>query len=829
MLTLGACLLCLLASVAMSWIESLSIPGAGSLWSLSRLSVVHEVVVLAACVAATWRGVEGGRWLAVAVMLLMFVRGAILSIVLGMSSASGAAGVLAAGSACLAAALVLWFSEGVGDFINRRLPSEVSADWDGVIKELVSAAAPRASLGSDARPPVSAEALLEGARKRRFWGTLSLAGIGFALLVSAALLAAFAVGTAAFLSSAQRDLAERSNEAIHATASAGNPIGALIASAIMAIGMTLGAMMLSILGALGLAFGYVVFFVAPFAATLPLTFPLAVSWTRPARFLLLRPFHRRNLTTGLVRFLRRHVVDFGHTYTLADTTLKVPWYVRVPALLGQVSLFSFRFRKIRHPAHVYRACRALRRTRLRNMNWLVSIDKVFALACSDAAWRAVVSRLLGEVDLVFIDMTGIRENVIWEVEQCIRLGKLDRVILVVDEQEREVAERALKGLFGGGAYSRELLAYDSTGARDEGSAAAVIARALAENGGPGAFPPPPLPAPRRDKLRLRTLRRGLIAFGVIGVILFITRVILGPPPALPVTSLIPLDGAMSVDLSADGASAITGGGDGNVRRIDVVAAREMGAPMKVTDSRVTAVALSPDGALLAARDWDGRTTVWELSSRRQVFESDERGMAESGSLSFRPDGRMLAVAMDLGGARLFPIPELSPATLLTAAATDRVAFAPDGTTLVAVSRWGSLAAFRIIDAAAERVASAEAPTIIDAMAIAPGGSRLATAHRDGIRIWDLTKGRLREERLRRTPHAVHDVAWGGSPPLLAWTTGEETYVETLAGDVVELAHPQAGERDRAWVFDIDMAEGGQRVVGVTTVGLAVWSLPSPLR
>lgn len=483
-----------------------------------------ELVFLAACVAAMSRGVEGGRWLAVVVMLVMFLQNLVLSLFELTSSSTAMWGFVAAG-VCLAAVFVLWFTEPVGDFLYRRLPLEASADWDGVMKDLAGAAAPGAPSSPPARPPVSADALLEGARKRRFWGRLSLLSVGSVLLISTALLVMMVVSTIGDVVEIRGGLDASVKESLHSVGSAsglGEGVARFVVALFVTEALAFIMIMLPILGAFALAFFYFAFFVAPFGFTLPLTFPLAMSWTRPARFLLLRPFHRRRLTAGLVRFLRRHVVSFGHTYTLADTTLKVPWYVRFPALLGQVSLLSFRFRKIRHPAHVYRACRALRRTRLRNMNWLLSLHKIFTLACSDMAWRAVVSRLLGEVDLVFIDVTGIRQNVVWEVEQCIRMGKIERMIFIVDEREREAAQRALAGV-AGGAISREMLLYDSTGARDTGHATAVIARALADNGGPGAFTPPALPPPWRDDLRRRTLRRGLIALAVVVAIALIAR------------------------------------------------------------------------------------------------------------------------------------------------------------------------------------------------------------------------------------------------------------------------------------------------------------------
>lgn len=89
---------------------------------------------------------------------------------------------------------------------------------------------------------------------------------------------------------------------------------------------------------------YVVVYVLPFVFTLPLSAPIIGLWQDPPTFLLLRPFHRGVLSKPMKRIARRDIAPFGHTYTLSDLDVSVPWYVRVPLVLGQFALFSFRLR-----------------------------------------------------------------------------------------------------------------------------------------------------------------------------------------------------------------------------------------------------------------------------------------------------------------------------------------------------------------------------------------------------------------------------------------------------------------------------------------------------
>ena len=95
---------------------------------------------------------------------------------------------------------------------------------------------------------------------------------------------------------------------------------------------------------------YLGFFFLPFMLTLPLSLGLAVFWARPRRFLMLRPFKNKETNRPLRRIIARSLAGFGHTYTLADSRIHVPLYIRIPILVGQLSFFAFHRRKVRKPA-----------------------------------------------------------------------------------------------------------------------------------------------------------------------------------------------------------------------------------------------------------------------------------------------------------------------------------------------------------------------------------------------------------------------------------------------------------------------------------------------
>jgi hypothetical protein len=191
------------------------------------------------------------------------------------------------------------------------------------------------------------------------------------------------------------------------------------------------------------AVSFVVFFCVPNAVTFPFASILARRWRDPRRFLLLRPFRRSRET----RVLRRTVLDrfavHGHVYTLADAALRVPWYRYVPFLLGQIYLFQFRQRVIRTEAQLAKLLDAVDRPYLRNLNWAASSTKVFPIACADAWWQRCVLGMLERIDIVVVDLTALRDAVLWEVEQLVARGLIDRTLFVVQATDEFHAKRWL--------------------------------------------------------------------------------------------------------------------------------------------------------------------------------------------------------------------------------------------------------------------------------------------------------------------------------------------------------------------------------------------------
>jgi hypothetical protein len=221
---------------------------------------------------------------------------------------------------------------------------------------------------------------------------------------------------------------------------------------------------------------YLALFGLPFVVALPVAGAIVLLWRDPPRILVLRPFNRRPLTRGLARLVDRDVARFGHIYSLADAELRVRWYVRVPFLLGQLALLSFRSRIITKPRQVRDLERATRRTWLRNINWCLSWRKFFAVATDDAHWQQVVELLVNRATVILIDLTEARPNVRWEIALIERLGLARRVVWVLRAGDPvEVLQHA-----GIQVEPDAVFRYDGKGSQDGAALRAAIAERVAE-------------------------------------------------------------------------------------------------------------------------------------------------------------------------------------------------------------------------------------------------------------------------------------------------------------------------------------------------------------
>jgi hypothetical protein len=218
---------------------------------------------------------------------------------------------------------------------------------------------------------------------------------------------------------------------------------------------------------------YVAIYIAPVLLTLPVVGPLIAHWTSPRRFLLLRTFNRGWPNQALRRIARRNVGPLGHAYTLSDADIKRPWTTKAPYLLGQFSLFSFRLRTIQTQEQVSRLERAINRTWLRNLNWCLSFNKLFPVVSTDAAWKSCVSRLIKASDAILIDVSELRQSVVWEIEECLAHGAAARLIFLL-RSGSTLDKDLLEEILGTSVDQERVFAFDNGGVQDRAAFRAAV-------------------------------------------------------------------------------------------------------------------------------------------------------------------------------------------------------------------------------------------------------------------------------------------------------------------------------------------------------------------
>ncbi|MFJ1600284.1 WD40 repeat domain-containing protein [Streptomyces sp. NPDC088261] len=214
----------------------------------------------------------------------------------------------------------------------------------------------------------------------------------------------------------------------------------------------------------------------------------------------------------------------------------------------------------------------------------------------------------------------------------------------------------------------------------------------------------------------------------------------------------------AVVFSPDGQSLATAQHESRARLWDLRTGRaRFTTPARPSSSSESALAFSPDGALLAVGGHSlGRVFLQDAVTGETLATLTERadpgqatkGSSNSakpynpvGSLAFSPDGTTLAAAGTDGKVCLWDVGARKVRAVLTAAATEggmSVAFSPDGRTLATGSPEGTV---RLWDPVTgyPRAALTGHTRIVTAVAFSPDGRTLASGSNDGtVRLWDAT-------------------------------------------------------------------------------------------
>jgi WD40 repeat protein len=157
--------------------------------------------------------------------------------------------------------------------------------------------------------------------------------------------------------------------------------------------------------------------------------------------------------------------------------------------------------------------------------------------------------------------------------------------------------------------------------------------------------------------------------------------------------------------------------------------------------RAHSVAFSPDGSQVAAGVYL-EVRLYDLDDYSLVRSIEHRHGVED--LAFSPDGEMLAAGQGVYGVRLSNVDDGAAVLDLHGGYEGRVAFAPDGETVITGNRDGLVWKWRVEDGEQLGEWSVENPENTRAVACSPTGDLVASGHYDGsVYLWDADDGALR--------------------------------------------------------------------------------------
>ena len=176
-----------------------------------------------------------------------------------------------------------------------------------------------------------------------------------------------------------------------------------------------------------------------------------------------------------------------------------------------------------------------------------------------------------------------------------------------------------------------------------------------------------------------------------------------------------------------------------------------------------AIAVSPDGARIAAADTDGSATILEAATGAEVHSFRMALAGEKKSLAYSPDGRLLAgTGGDSTHIDIWDTRTLRPTARLTGhtGLVYSVAFSGDGLLMASASSDRTVRVWEVAAARCVAVLTGHTDEVFTA-AFHPDGKRLASAGRDrAIWLWDLSTG---EEVARLEGHTNYVFSLAFSP------------------------------------------------------------------
>ena len=269
----------------------------------------------------------------------------------------------------------------------------------------------------------------------------------------------------------------------------------------------------------------------------------------------------------------------------------------------------------------------------------------------------------------------------------------------------------------------------------------------------------------------------------------------------------------AVAISPDGLLVATGGADKRIRIHETATAAQV-LDLSGHGDVVRTLSFSPDGRRLASGGDDLTLRVWDVASgRTELVLTGHRAPIQF--VRFSADGARLHSLAD-DGVRVWNVEPVDPTVVLHGHAA-AVAFSPDGDTVYSGGADGTFRVWEASSGAARGVVSSARESIV-ALAVSPDGGVLAVGHtRGGVVLWNTAT----LEPFREL------VGHSGSVAALSFSPDGKRLVSCSDADEIFTWDPATGERlleapgTRSAVIGVSFAPDGRRMAATTTEGVRI--------
>ncbi|HAZ48539.1 MAG TPA: hypothetical protein DDW76_34720 [Cyanobacteria bacterium UBA11369] len=242
-------------------------------------------------------------------------------------------------------------------------------------------------------------------------------------------------------------------------------------------------------------------------------------------------------------------------------------------------------------------------------------------------------------------------------------------------------------------------------------------------------------------------------------------------------------------------------------------------------AKVVAIALSPDGRILASAIGGGRIQLWDFNTGRALRPIPGQPGVIRG-IAFSPDGRQLAS----GGLNRINIWDVNRATNLreiplpVGVSVDVVAFSRSGQTVATGMGDGSIKIWQVATAKEWKENFPKHSKAISAMVYSPDGMTIASGSQDGtIKVWSLRRGEVGKVLHNFTEHKDLISA-------IAFSRDGQTLVSSSVDRTIKIWDLKTNQLRRTievgadGVSEVAISPDGNNIASANSRNIRLWNL-----